>query len=460
MRKRGATFRAACPITLQPYMPMTLTVRSLSISLFAVCLFAETGSAQARLSSAEEKMRAYVQSHRADQIAFLEKAVNISSGTLNAAGVRAVGDLFAEELKALGFETRWISMPAEMKRSGHLFAEHKAKGKGKNTGKTVLLLGHLDTVFEGEGQKWSLVNDSTAKGAGSADMKGGDAVFLYALKAMKAAGTLDDTNIIVALMGDEESGGEPDSISRRDLVEAAKRSQVLLAFEEDAGKATIARRGFSSWQVSVTGRQGHSSGVFGRGSGFGAIYEIARILNEFREALSTEPNLTFNPGVIVGGTTVSYDSTMISGTAAGKLNIIAPTAYAKGDLRFLTAEQLASARARMSEIVSSSLAGTSAKITFENGNPSMPPTPGNYALLAVLDSVTRAIGQGPTEALDPGQRGAGDISYISQYADALDGLGVRGNRSHSPDETVNLNSLVPSTERAAVLIHRLTHKKR
>lgn len=441
-------------------MTLTKLCTALSICSISVCLLTGTASAQTRLSPAEEKMRLYVQQHRADQIAFLEKVVNISSGTLNIAGVRAVGDVFAGELKDLGFETRWVSLPSEMKRAGHLFAEHKAKGKGRKTGKTVLLLGHLDTVFEGDGQKWSLVNDSIAKGAGSADMKGGNAVILYALKAMKAAGTLNDTNIIVVFMGDEESGGEPDSISRRDLVEAAKRSQVLLAFEEDAGKATIARRGFSSWHLSVTGRQGHSSGVFGRGSGYGAIYEIARILNEFRETLSAEPNLTFNPGVIIGGATVSYDSSMISGTAAGKLNIIAPTAHTQGDLRFLTADQLTKAREKMTEIVSRSLAGTSAKISFENGNPSMPPTPGNYALLAVLDSVTRAIGQGPTEALDPGQRGAGDISYISEYADALDGLGVRGSRSHSPDETVNLNSLVPSTERAAVLISRLAHKKR
>ncbi len=438
----------------------TIVTNRVFLALCASMLFGISEAARAQaLTAAEEKMRAYVQQHAAEEIAFLEKVVNINSGTMNLAGVRAVGDVFAKELDALGFRTRWVSMPPGMNRAGHLFAEHKAK-KSRNTGETVLLLGHLDTVFEGEGQKYTKINDSTAKGAGSSDMKGGDAVFLYALKAMKAAGTLADANIIVALMGDEESGGEPDSISRRDLVEAAKRSQVILAFEGDAGKATIARRGFSSWQVSVTGRQAHSSGVFGSGSGFGAIYEIARILDEFREALSSEPNLTFNPGVIVGGTTVVYDSAMLSGTAAGKLNIIAPTAYVQGDLRFLTPEQLVSARARMTEIVAKNLPGTSAKITFADGNPSMPPTRGNYALLAVLDTVTRALGQGPTEALDPGQRGAGDISYVAQYADALDGLGVDGSRSHTPDETVNLKSLVPATQRAAVLIHRLTHRKR
>jgi glutamate carboxypeptidase len=347
-----------------------------------------------------------------------------------------------------------------MNRAGHLFAEHKPKKKSRRPLKTILLIGHLDTVFEGEGQKWSIVDDSTAKGAGTSDMKGGDVVILYALKAMKAAGVLDDTNIIVAFTGDEESSGDPDSVSRRDLVEAARRSQVILAFEGDAGKATVARRGSSSWILTVTGRQAHSAGVFGRGSGYGAIYELARILDEFRETLSSEQYLTFNPGVIVGGTDVTYDSARIAGSASGKTNIIAPHAYAHGDLRFLTPAQLANARAKMREIVAKNLPQTSASISFFDGIPSMEPTPGNYRLMAALDSVTVALGQGRTEALDPGARGAGDIAYVGQFADALDGLGVDGSRSHTPEETVNLLSIPRSTERAAVLINRLAHRRR
>ncbi|HZI99221.1 MAG TPA: M20/M25/M40 family metallo-hydrolase [Gemmatimonadaceae bacterium] len=432
----------------------------LIVNAFLAIVLTAAGASGQTLSPAERKMRDWIQAHSGEQAAYLEKVVNINSGTFNLAGVKAVGDEFAKEFQALGFETRWIPMPAEMKRSGHFFAEHKAKKKSRNTGKTILLIGHLDTVFEGEGQKWSMVNDSTAKGAGSSDMKGGDVVILYALKAMKAAGTLDDTNIIVAFTGDEENGGEPESISRRDLIEAAKRSQILLGFEGDAGKATVARRGSSSWVLTVTGRQAHSGGVFSSGSGYGAIYELARILNEFRETLSKEQYLTFNPGVIVGGTEVKYDSALISGSAAGKLNIIAPSAYAHGDLRFLRPGQLDSARATMREIVGRHLPQTSASISFADGIPSMPPTPGNYALLATLDSVTKALGQGPSEALDPGLRGAGDIAYVSQYADALDGLGVDGTRSHTPDETVNLRSLPRSTARAAVLINRLAHRRK
>lgn len=411
------------------------------------------------LTPVERKMQAFIEQHSADEITFLARVVDINSGTMNPAGVRAVGDAFAKELDALGFESRWVTMPDSVHRAGHLFAEHKAR-KGKGTGRRLLLIGHLDTVFEGEGQKWSMIDDSNAKGAGSSDMKGGDVAILYALKAMKAAGTLDDTNIIVALIGDEESAGEPFSISRRDLVDAAKRSDAILAFEEDAGKATVARRGWSSWLVRVSAKAAHTQGIFSQAAGYGAIYEVARILNAFRETMAGEKYLTFSAGVLVGGTDVKYDTTMISGSASGKLNIIPKEAQVEGDLRFLTLGQLDSARARMREIVSKNLPGTSATISFPEASPPMPPTPGNYALLATLDSVTRALGYGPTEALDPGLRGAGDISFVGQYADALDGLGVVGRNAHTPDETVNLKSVPKATVRAAVLINRLAHSRR
>jgi len=402
-------------------------------------------------------MQSYIEQHAAEQISFLERVVNVSSGTMNHAGVRAVGEEFARELRTLGFETRWVSLPDSLKRAGHLFAEHKARKPRK--GRRLLLLGHLDTVFEGEGQKWTIVNDSTAKGAGSSDMKGGDAVILYALKAMAAAGTLDDTDIIVALTGDEELAGEPFSVSRGALIDAAKRSDAILAFEEDNGKATVARRGWSSWLLTVSAKASHSQGIFSAASGYGAVYEAARILNAFRETMAGEQYLTFNPGVIVGGTNVAYDTTLNSGTASGKLNIIPKTVQVQGDLRFLTLDQLEKARSRMREIVGKNLAGASATITFSVESPPMPPTPGNYSLLATLDSVTRALGMGPTEALDPGLRGAGDISFVSNYADALDGLGVIGYAAHTPDETVNLRSIPRATVRAAVLFNRLAHTK-
>ncbi|HUQ99622.1 MAG TPA: M20/M25/M40 family metallo-hydrolase [Gemmatimonadaceae bacterium] len=405
------------------------------------------------LSKIEQRIRDYVKAHEAEEINLLEKAVNINSGTLNLAGVREVGRLFEPEFGALGFETKWVTLPDEVGRAGHFFAEHKG-----NRGKKVLLIGHLDTVFEGEGEKFVRL-DTLASGAGSSDMKGGDMVVLFALKALKAVGALEGTQIIVAFTGDEEDAGALYDISRKPLIEAAKRSEIALGFEEDAGKGTVARRGMGGWQLEVTGTQAHSSGIFSPGASYGAIYEAARILNAFREQLSTQQYLTFNPAVIVGGTNVTYDSTRIAGTAAGKDNIIAPKVYARGDLRFISRDQETKARESMRAIVAQHLPGTSAKITFEDGNPAMPPTPGNYKLLGVLDSVSRALGQGTVEALDPGRRGAGDISFVSDYVDALDGLGVIGMRSHTPDEKVDLRSIAPATARAAILIYRLTHAR-
>jgi len=401
----------------------------------------------------EQKIRDYIRAHEAEEVGFLEKAVNISSGTFNLAGVRAVGRLFEPEFSSLGFQTSWITLPDAVGRAGHLFAERKG-----SKGKRLLLIGHLDTVFEGDSERFVRL-DTLAAGAGSADMKGGDVVILYALEALQSVGALDGTRIVVALMGDEEDAGPLHLVSRKPLIDVAKRSDVALAFEEDAGKGTVARRGMSGWQLVVSGRQAHSSGIFSPGSSYGAIYEAARILNAFRERLSNEQYLTFNPAVIVGGTDVTYDSAKISGTAAGKDNIIAPRVFARGDLRFISHDQVLKAREAMRAIVADHLPGTMATITFEDGNPAMPPTKGNLAVLAIEDSVSRALGQGAVDALDPGRRGGGDISYVSDYLDALDGLGVKGMRSHTPDERVDLRSIVPATERAAILIYRLTRSR-
>ncbi|HEY4671421.1 MAG TPA: M20/M25/M40 family metallo-hydrolase [Gemmatimonadaceae bacterium] len=440
---------------MTPFLTHTVTGRAKLSGLLLALLACFTQHALAQvatmpLSPTEQKIRDYVRAHEAEQVSFLEKAVNISSGSFNLPGVRAVGRLFEPEFKAIGFTPTWVALPDAVGRAGHLFAERKG-----TRGKRLLLIGHLDTVFEGEGERFVRL-DTLAAGAGSSDMKGGDVVVLYALKALQSVGALDGTRIIVAFTGDEEDAGPLHMVSRQPLIDAAKRSDVALAFEEDAGKGTVARRGFSGWQLTVTARQAHSSGIFSPGTGYGAIYEAARILDAFREKLSTEQYLTFNPAVIVGGTDVTYDSAKIAGTAAGKDNIIAPRAYARGDLRFISQGQLQKARDAMRAIVAAHLPGTEATITFEDGNPAMPPTKGNLALLAVEDSVSRALGQGPVEALDPGKRGGGDISYISEYVDALDGLGVKGMRSHTPDERVDLRSIGPATERAALLIYRLT----
>jgi glutamate carboxypeptidase len=402
------------------------------------------------LSTTEARLRDFVRAHHDDDIALLEKVVNVPSGTQNVAGVRRVGDLFAAELSGMGFTVRWADMPPAMRRAGHLVAERRG-----TKGTRLLLIGHLDTVFEGEGQRF-VREDTIARGAGTSDMKGGDVAMIAALRALHANGALDGAQIIVVMTGDEESAGSPLELARKDLIDAAKRSDIALAFEGGrAARASIARRGSSGWTLDVTARQGHSAGVFSNGSGYGAVYETARILDTFRRELAGDPTLTFNPGLVVGGTTIQRDSSGTAFVAAGKSNIISPTAIVQGDLRFLRESQKDSTRARMRAIVADHLPGTSAEITFRDSYPAMPPTPAGAQLLARFDAVSRSLGYGPVEGDPPESRGAGDVSFVAPYLSGMDGLGVSGRGAHSPDESVNLNSITMAGERAAVLMHRL-----
>jgi glutamate carboxypeptidase len=423
---------------------------ALALSL-ALALAPMLASAQSTLSPTERRLRDAVAAAREQQVAYLAKVVDIPSGTLNLAGVRQVGAVFRASLDSLGFQTRWASMPDALGRAGHLVAEHR----GKPGNVRILLIGHLDTVFEGTGQGFVRA-DSIARGAGTSDMKGGDVIMLYALRALKQAGTLDDMNLTLVFTGDEEHPAFPIETSRRDLIDAAKRNDIALAFEGgNRGDATVARRGASAWRVNATGTQAHSGGVFSEGVGYGAIYELARIIDGFRSQLAGEKYLTFNVGAMLGGTDVAYDTIGITGTTASKLNIVSRAAVAHGDLRFISEEQKERARARMREIVARHLPGTDATITFEDEYPAMAPTPGNARILAQYDSSSQALGYGKVEALDPGRRGAGDISFVAPLIDGLDGLGALGGGTHSPKENTNLNAMMMQTERAALLLARL-----
>ncbi len=406
-----------------------------------------------KLSANEKKLVHIIDQQLPAAFTFIEKVVNINSGTFNKEGVRMVGDLYKKELDAIGFTTQWIDMPPAMNRAGHLFAEVKG-----TKGKHILLIGHLDTVFEPDSpfQKYQL-QDSIATGPGTSDMKGGNTVLLFALKALYQANLLKDTQIIVAMHGDEENAGDPISISRKAIIDAAKRSDVALAYE-DATKydqVTIARRGSSDWKLVVHGKQAHSSLIFSDDVGAGAIYEASRILYRFYSELP-EDLLTFNPGLIAGGTKVFVDSTGTSGTTSGKDNIIANTVIVQGDLRFISEEQKATARKKMQAIVADHLPNTSAEITFGDSYPAMPPTDGNMKLLNQYSKVSMDLGMGEVKPFDPGKRGAGDISFVAQYVDALDGLGVEGGGGHSLSEYMGTKTVGDQIKRTALLLYRLT----
>ena len=422
---------------------------------FFIFLFISHQLQSQKLSRTEKKIIQKVKSLEGESIAFLEKVVNINSGTLNQEGVKAVGTEFDKAFSEIGFATQWIAMPEEMNRAGHLFASLDGY-----KGKKLLLIGHLDTVFEENSpfQQFERINDSMAYGPGANDMKGGDVVVLYALKALSELNLLKKASITVAFTGDEESTGKPLSISRKSLIEAGKKADIALGFETATGfnNATIARRGASGWRVETQGKRAHSSGVFNDRVGAGAIFEMSRILNAFYEDVRGEEYLTFNPGTLLGGTFVEYDKQTSSGSVFGKTNVVAQKAVVNGGLRFISEEQKETARAKMREIVSQNLPQTSSSITFTDSYPAMGPTEGNQALLEVLSQVSEDLGFGTVTGYDPGRRGAADISFVADYTDGLDGLGTMGSGAHTPQETVNLKTINALIQRAAILIYRLT----
>lgn len=409
---------------------------------------------------AEQQMRTAIDADQARNVALLERAVNQNSGTLNLEGVRKVGDMFRAEFDALGFQTRWIDQSA-VGRAGHLIATHRGNGRGKR----ILLIGHLDTVFEKDSPFQTMQRDGNrVTGPGTSDMKGGNVVIVAALRAMKAAGTLKDADIAVHLVGDEERTGTPLDISRRDLIDAGKWADIALEYENLAMDGTtefgtVARRSSMSWTLTTTGRTGHSSSV-GRGdTNWGAIYEIARIIDDFRRELPEE-NATFNVGVIAGGTPAELASDQFHVTASGKTNVIAAQAVARGDLRTLTLEQDARIRRKMLAIVARHLKTTDATIDFTESYPPMAPTDQNRALLAQLNRVNADLGLPHLDELEPARRGAADSGFVAADAVTLGGLGIAGDGAHAVGESADLDSIRRQALRSAVLISRLSKERR
>ncbi|MFT5451623.1 MAG: glutamate carboxypeptidase [Enterobacterales bacterium] len=410
------------------------------------------------LTNSERVISAVVDDEMLKAEKLLEKVVNINSGTMNILGVKEVGAIFIEELNGIGFNTQWID-GSEFNRAGHLFASRGSRGI------KLLLIGHLDTVFamNSHFQQFEKLDGNKVKGPGITDMKGGDVVIIQALRALNKAGLLNDISIQVVMTGDEEKRGLPHSIANKVLIESAKWADIAIGFEDGDGNpetAVVARRGSVNWKLDVTGRPAHSSQIFQKDYGYGAILEASRILTSFTNELEPMKNLTFNPGLIVGGTDVTLDNQSANGTAFGKNNVIAQSVKVTGGIRATSIEQLDQAKSKMQDIVNNNLLHTKASLSFSAGYPPMAPRDSNYQLLSIYNQVSLDLGYGKVSAVDPRKAGAADISFAANYVlMSLDGLGLMGSGGHTDNEIADMNTFSMQIKRAAVLMHRLGEKR-
>jgi glutamate carboxypeptidase len=202
---------------------------------------------------------------------------------------------------------------------------------------------------------------------------------------------------------------------------------------------------------------GHSSQIFGDRLGYGAIYELARIVDAFRTQLP-EQGLTYNAGLILGGATAEINADSTGGSATGKANVIAPAAIATGDIRTLNNDQTQRVEAKMQAIVAAHLPKTDAKITFDEGYPAMAVTPAGKELFSQWSSISVALGLGPVLEGGPMTRGAGDIAFVAPFVAGLVGVGMLGEGAHAVGEKAYLDSLAPQAKRNAILMERLSRE--
>lgn len=424
-----------------------------------LCLLFSLGwqtAALAQLDTTEQAMVDFIDATNAAAEELLIESVNINSGTMNFAGVEEVAEHLIPHFAAIGFDARFED-GAAWGRAGHLIAEYHGTGEGPK----LLLIGHLDTVFEPDSpfQEYERIDDEIAIGPGIADMKGGNIIMLQALRALHEVGELEKMDITVVITGDEELSGDPLSLSKKALTDAAEYADYAIGFENGDGNpatANISRRGSSGWVLNVKGTPAHSSQVFREDIGPGAIYETSRILLLFMQNLQQEENLTFNPGRIIGGTEISHDAASSSGTAFGKNNVIAESTLVTGDLRAVSLDQQERARAMMRDIVADSFAHTSAEITFSDGYPPLAPTDGNRELLTVYSGASQDLGLGQVAPVNPRLAGAADVSFTAGLVEkAIDGLGMSGSGGHTIDESGLMSALPNQSKRAALMLYRL-----
>ncbi len=420
------------------------------------CFLLITTNTFAQLSAVESKIVSRVNYNNEAGLELMKETIAINSGTMNFEGVKQVGDVLREEFDDLGFETSWEDGSA-FNRSGHLIAKHF----GNEDAPKILLIGHLDTVFEKDSpfQEMEMINDTTMKAPGIADMKGGNVIMIQALRALKENNHLDDMNIWVVMTGDEEYSGSPLELSKKALIDAAKWADISIGFENgdgNPGTANISRRGSIKWELKTEGNPAHSSQIFREDVGAGAIFEASRILNSFYEELRSEEFLTFNPGMIIGGTTLEHDSENKSGTAFGKDNVVSKEVIVSGDLRGLSPEQVERVKKKMQEITANHRPQTKATLTFYPGYPPMAPTDGNRKLLSIYSEVSEDLGQGKVVAVNPLKAGAADVSFTADYVEmAIDAVGMSGADDHTVNETGFIPRFKTQTQRAAILLYRL-----
>lgn len=378
----------------------------------------------------EAKVTAWLAEHRDEMLALLERLVNTDSGSHDKAGVDAAGTVLVDFLEARGIPCETI--PIET----HGDAV-RATVSGADGNRPILLMGHRDTVFpKGEPERRPFrIDNGRAYGPGVADMKAGLTMNAFLLAAFHALGGAP-APLVGLFTGDEEIA----SPTSRPIIEAEGRKARAVFNSEPgrpSGNVVTGRRGGVFFRCRVHGKAAHSGGNFAEG--VSAIEEIARKIQAWH-ALTDQPGgVTLNVGLVEGGEAV---------------NMVAPSAGCAIDLRFTTAEQ----RERMVETVfrigrDCSVPGTRAEIAITGEFAALESSPESGALFEHYVAAARDAGLEVGGEFSGGCADSGFTAGVG--APTLCAVGPVGGRAHSPEEYLEVDTLVPRAQALALAILRL-----
>ncbi len=381
------------------------------------------------LKSDELSIIGYIDNKKDEIVSLLKETVNINSSSDNFDGIAKVGELFIPHLEEMGFSVQIIESPNA--------ARHIVAKSSSDNSPRILLMAHLDTVYSKKSpfQRFQRKGD-IATGPGVVDDKGSAVVMLYALKALKSFGDLDNADISVILNGDEEIG----SGSSREIIESeAKERDICLAFEpaRKSGAIVKERKGGGRVKITVRGKSAHSG--INPEDGISAIEEISHKIIRIQRITDYDKRLTVSVGKIEGGS---------------KVNIIPDGATAEVDVRFIDVEDGEEALKRIRKIVEYSyVQGT--KSDFDGGitRPSMRETEDTAKLVDFWIGIGKLLKE---EITAESTGGGGDANFTSALGvPTIDGLGPVGGDMHTFDEYIELSTLYERTKVAAIAIRSL-----
>jgi glutamate carboxypeptidase len=377
-------------------------------------------------------LRRIVDARQPRFLAELETLVNVDCGSYTFEGVNRIADFVVASLTELGAEVqRMPHEPVDGTQLGDLVIGH-IEGEGPR----LLLIGHMDTVFDPgtAAERPYRTEGDIAHGPGVTDMKAGLLAGLHAIAALHDAGVRPSITFVAN--PDEEIGS---TFSGPFIRQLAAEHDVALVLEcaRANGDIVSARKGIADYHMTITGRAAHA-GVEPE-KGRSAILEAAHQVIALHALNGRWPTVTVNAGVIHGGT---------------RPNVVAERCELQVDIRASTADAFDAAAAEVERLAStSSVADVAIDLRRIAGHPPMEKTDASARLVALAASIAGELGFALTDASTGGASDANTTSALG--VPTLDGLGPVGGDDHSVDEWLDLGSIVPRTTLLAGLIGRI-----